>query len=140
MADPNNTNLPPFSPEKMDMSKLTVEELLQLKDAILARARRTVDAQGTGFNPIMMASGDSSSNTQDGELPDWWQWIEDATEILAQISQQVSLAVLAGATAIAGGILYNSQSGERYAGATLAVAAVLGVSYVVTSLVYAARD
>src|ERR1700693_5675423 len=110
MAHPQDNSLPPFSPEKIDMSKLSVEELLQLKEAILARARHTVDAQNTGFNPIMMATNGNGSDTQDGEF-DWWTWSEEVISLISQISQQVSLGILTAGTAVASAGLFSSQLG-----------------------------
>jgi hypothetical protein len=122
----------PFDPEAMDLSKLTIEQLQELKDAILARAGRQVGPQG--FDPVMQES-DGGSN--------WWDWIEQIVDELSWAvfiaARFISLAIISVGAAITGAQLYASERGSAYAGAALIVGAVFGVWFVVEMFRKSAR-
>lgn len=142
MSDQSDPIIPPFGPENIDMSKLTVEELLKLKDAILEHARHTVDPTGTGFNPIMQGTMEGAG-TWDWVAQDWRQWIEEVENLINVVSlgwRGVVLGILAGTAGIAAAQLYTTESGSRYAGATLLVAAGFAVWAGVTVIMGSTRQ
>jgi hypothetical protein len=127
-----NLKTHPFDPDAMDLSKLTIEELNELKEAILARAGRQVGPQG--FDPVMQG-------TQDGT--DWWDWIEEVIDNFSQVvsnaARLISLAVISVGAAITGAQLSASVRGSTYAGAALIVGAVFGAWFVVEMFRKSAR-
>lgn len=120
-----------FRPDDIDLSQLSVEQLRELKDAIVSRARERVGPEG--FNPIMMAT------THDGDLfgttEDWVQDPRDWVILVARViyalinvaSRRVSLAVASSGAALAASHLYATEGGARFAGVGLLVAAVFGI-------------
>ena len=126
MTSDNRDRPNSFRPEEMDLSQLSVEQLRELKDAIVARAHQRVGPEG--FNPIMMATtkGDLFGSTED--------WLEDPRDWVILVSRiiyvrinvatrRMSLALAAGGAALAGSHLYSVEAGARYGGISLLVAA-----------------
>jgi len=120
-----------FRPEEMDLSKLTMEQLRELKDAIVARASDRVGPEG--FNPIMQGTDDFSgwaSFTGDPftDPRSWWINVAQFVYTLINVaSRRVGLAIAFSGAALAASHLYTTDAGSRYGGAMLGAAALFGV-------------
>ena len=90
--------------------KRSIDEIFELRDAIIAGARRKVDPDGTGCDAQMSFAGG------------WgWDWGERLLAFATAFTTRMEFAVVAGGGAIAAGHMYGSVAGERYATITLAV-------------------
>jgi hypothetical protein len=129
MTASNDNPRDAFRPEEMDLSQLSMEQLRELKDAIVARASDRVGPEG--FNPIMMAT---TSGDLFGSI-DWFtdpeDWLINVARIIYTLiniaSRRVGLAIASSGAALAASHLYTTEAGSRYAGAALGAAAVFGV-------------
>jgi hypothetical protein len=135
MKEENDRLNPPFRAEAIDLSKLSVDELDELRKAILARARKMVDPLSTGFNPIMMATtpGEGIFSTDDVAIDwrDWWERFADIGDIVAISFRRLSLALIAAGGAIASSHMLANSDSARFGVGTLAVSAALGAWFVI---------
>ena len=131
----------PLRTKDLDLSRLSPDDMRELREAIMARARTFVDPNGIGFDAVMKASddGDPYFNTDDVTFRDWWDWVQQVVRVIGEGSTRVGLGVMAAGGAIAASHMYTSQLGSQYAGLTLAVSAVLGTWFVVSAAVSAVR-
>lgn len=112
-----------FPTEGLSDSK--IEELNRIREAIMERARQTVDPEGTGFDAVMMASDDGSFFNTDEEDPrDWMNWL---INVISLASQRVSLAVASAGFAIAGSVMAGNDRTAGWGQAGLAVAVIFAV-------------
>ena len=125
----------PIRPEAIDLTKLSVEELDDLRKAILDRARKMVDPLSTGFNPIMMATtpGEGIFRTDDVAIDwrDWWERFASIGDIVSISFRRISLAVVTAGGSIAASHMLTNAASEGYGKATLGVSAILGAWFVV---------
>jgi hypothetical protein len=128
-----------FRPEGLDLSTLSADEIHRLRDAIVDRARKAVDPQGTGFDMRMMATDDGGFDTDDVTFADWWTWVERMATVISEAATRVGLALIVAGGAIAASHLYGSADGGRYAGLTLGVSGVFALWFVVSAIVSAMR-
>src|SRR6476660_7101672 len=131
MSDKDNRG--PFHPDEINLSQLSIEQLKELKNAILTRARDRIGPEG--FNPIMQDStdGDLFGNTEDW-VTDPRDWVILVARIFYSLinvaSRRVSLAIAASGAAFTGTQLLGTN-GAAYGRPALLVAAALGVWLVV---------
>jgi hypothetical protein len=119
----------------MDLSKMSVEELDRLREEILKRARKTVDPEGTGFDPLMMSTDDSGVfSTDDVTFADWLDWVQQGMRTIVDASVNVGISVIAAGGAIAASQMFATERGWAYAGTTLAVSGAFAAWFVVGSL------
>jgi len=130
----NTNGSDPLRPEGLDLSKLSTDEIHKLKDAILERARKTVDPAGTGFDMLMMTTDDGDFfPTDDITIKDWWNWIERVINVISVASTRLGVGVIAAGGAIAASHMFGSEGGSHYARITLGVSAVFALWFVVSA-------
>lgn len=122
-----------FRPEEMDLSQLSMEQLRELKDTIVARASDRVGPEG--FNPMMMATTTGSMfNTSDWVVnpADWLINVIRTIYVLINVAtRRIGLAIASSGFALAASQLYTSEAGAQYAGVTLVMSVVFAVGMVV---------
>ena len=123
MEDKRDNAPRPMRGEEADLSELTIEQLTELRNAIVAKARKRVGPEG--FEPLMMATEDTN----------WWDYLSDPADRIARAiniaSQRISLAVLTFGLGLTSAGLYNSQRGANYAGIALAGAGISAAWFVI---------
>ena len=112
---------------KGNLSDSQIQELNEIREAIMSRARRTVDPDGTGFDAFMLSDDGSFFNTDDGDPLDWLDWGERFISTISLVSQRVSLAIASAGFAIAGATIVGTERGGSLGLASMAVAGVFGV-------------
>jgi hypothetical protein len=133
MTPSNDDQRHAFRPEEMDLSQLSMEQLRELKDAIVARASDRVGPEG--FNPMMMA-------TTTGSLFDTSDWVTNPADWLINVirtiyvliniaTRRVGLAIASSGFALAASQLYSTNAGAQYGGVALTLSAVFAVWMVV---------
>lgn len=131
----NNGSAEVVRPTSLDLSKLSADEILQLRDRIMAEARSKIDPQGTGFDPVMERTDDGSFfSTDDMAFKDWWDWVEQVVRTISDGLTRVALGLSAGGLAIAASNMYGSAAGSRYADITLGAAGVMGAWFLVAAV------
>jgi hypothetical protein len=126
----------------LDLSELTADEMRQLREQIMARARQFVDPNGIGFDALMQDAsddGDPYFTTDDVTFRDWWDWVQQIVRVIGEGSTRVGLGVMAAGGAIAASHLYTTESGSRYGGIALGVSAVFAAWFVVSAALSAVR-
>lgn len=109
----------PFAPESLDLSKLSTEQLAELKDAIMARARAEVGPRG--FNPIMMATD---------ELVNPWDMIANWWDAIILSFRRLGLAILTSGLGLTAAGLYGTDAGQAWAPFAMGGAAIGAVWFV----------
>ena len=106
-------------------------ELESVRKAIWARARQTVDPQGTGFDPFVMSTDDSSTFlTDDMSFKDWLDWVQQIASLISLASARIGLGIIAAGGAIAASNMFGNPAAAGYATATLAVSAAFAAWFV----------
>ncbi len=106
----------------------------------MARARRAVDPDGTGFDAQMRAyDGMDFFPTDDLAFGSGGPGSCKPPASSRQASTRVGLAIMTTGTAVAASHLYDSAAGARYADVTLAASGVFAVWFVVSAAVSAVR-
>jgi len=122
-----------FRPEEMDLSQLSMEQLRELKDTIVARASDRVGPEG--FNPMMMATTTGSMfDTSDWVInpADWLINVIRTIYVLINVAtRRIGLAIASSGFALAGSQLYTTEAGTQYAGFALVISAVFAVAMVI---------
>jgi hypothetical protein len=121
----------PFRPEEMDLNQLTIEELSELKDSIMARARESIGP--AGFNPIMMDTGDGG-NPMDWytDPPDWFtDFMDSLVQVVNLASRRLSLAIMTVGMGVIGVTAGGTERGNAYGTIALGATAALGVWFIV---------
>lgn len=118
----------------------TRADLDDLKDKILAGARKKVDPDGVGFDALMMTTDDGDFfSTDDVTFGEWWTWVERVSSVISQAASRLGLGIMAAGSAIAAAQMFNSQAGAQYGKATLAVSGLLGGWFVVSAVISSVR-
>jgi hypothetical protein len=129
----------PFRPQGLDLSTLSADEIHQLRDAIVDRARQTVDPHGTGFDMRMMGTDDDLFTTDDMTMADWWTWVERVATAVSEGATRVGIGVIAAGGAIAASHMFGSPEGSRYASLTLGVSGAFALWFVASAAISATR-
>ena len=121
-----------LGPTDQDLSKPSAEEIYKLRDELIEQARRKVDPNGTGFDARM-------------SIHDEFPWVDDGRHFLeafeaviwmaAQGLTRLGLCVIAAGGAIAAGLMYGSEAGSHYAGATLLVSLFFAAWFAISAAV-----
>ena len=104
----------------VDLSRMTTEELIELKDAIMARARTEVGPKG--FNPSMLATPD---------MFDPWLSLIQPVDWVSLAFRRLSLAVLTGGLGLTSAGLFRTEAGAGYGSVVLLAAGLSAVWFVV---------
>jgi hypothetical protein len=121
------SNEPVGSEGEEELSKISPAELSQLREKIMADARRTVDPRGTRFDPVMLTDDEMFFRTDDVEFMDWWDWVEQGVRTIGDGFTRLALGVTAGGLAIAASHMYGTNEGSRFAGPTLLASGLMVV-------------
>ena len=124
---------------KGTLSDAKVQELNEIREAIMSRARRTVDPNGTGFDAVMMSDDSSFFNTDEDDPRDWLEWGERFLSIVSLVSQRVSLAIASAGFAIAGATMIGTERGGSLGLVSMAVAGVFGAWFAAVTAMGARR-
>jgi hypothetical protein len=119
----------------LDLTQLSGEEILQLRDSIMARARRTVDPDERGFDPLMMSEeGSDFFGSEDLSSRFGWNWNIQVVDAFSRASRRLGLAVISAGTAIAASNMFASPAAAPFARITLALSAIFGAWFVMAML------
>ena len=121
-------------PQNLDLSKLSFDEILQLRDRIVHAAQAKIDPQSVDFRPVMETDDGTFFGTDDVAFKDWWDWVEQIIRTVSDGLTRIALGVTVAGLAIASGLMYGSPATGRYADLTLGAAGVLGVFFVALTL------
>lgn len=123
-----------------ELSKMSPEELDQLRDMIMARAHSTMDPNALGLDVLMQSTDDMSwFTTDDVSFRDWLDWVTQMVRVISDSSTRVGAGILAAGGAVAASNLYATEAGSRFASLTLAVSAAFGLWFVASALTAAFR-
>lgn len=113
----------PFRPEAMDLSKMSVEQLSELKEAIMARAGEKVGPEG--FNPIMMQTGGDIDSFSAVSQP--WDYL---IQVLNMSFRRIALSLTTVGLGLTAANLYGTQAGAAYGPAALVAAGASAVWFI----------
>jgi hypothetical protein len=117
MEEKTNGKEQPFRPESMDLSKMSVDQLKELKEAIMARAGEKVGPEG--FSPIMMQTGGDIDSFSTVSQP--WDYLSQVINIAFR---RIALSLTTVGLGLTAANLYGTQGGAAYAPAALVGAGV----------------
>ena len=128
MKENTDVNEQPFKPEAMDLSKMSIEQLTDLKNAIIAQANKKIGPEG--FNPIMMATQDQFGSFTWASQPPW----DYLAQTLNIAMRRISLAITTAGLGITGASLLGVQGSSTYATIALSAAGVSALWFVLDML------
>jgi hypothetical protein len=129
MKENTDVNEQSFKLENLDLSQMSIEQLTELKNAIIAQANKKIGPEG--FNPIMMATQDAFDSYTWSTLP--WSTLpwENLFRSINMAVRRISLALTTAGLGITASSFCGSQGNSTYAPLALAAAGISAVWFVV---------
>lgn len=117
----------PFDPQEMDLSKLTVQQLIELREAIMARVQSELGGPGAPGPIFAMA-------TTDDEFWNPWdlvaRYLDQFILVIDAAFRRVALGILTVGSALASANFYASEANTTLGIVLLAASGVFGLWFV----------